>query len=322
MPAISVIIPIYNTEATLPRCIDSVLAQSFTDYEIILVDDGTPDGAGRIADDYAARHSCINVVHQPNRGLAEARKTGQHTARGEYRLHLDSDDTLPADALEFLFTKASENNLDIVYGGFNRVRNGIIIQTPTRGYEKVVDGKQMLHNLLNPEFTYIGGICFSRSYLWDDDNSFPPAGMRLPSEDTLMNINIAIKAHRVGIYEHPVYNYNYNPNSLTSVGTFYKTEPMKQLFALVRQTLSQHNLLNEANEQAVRAMEIHFTGFFIGDLDKNNKWIDHIAHYDNEYFSRKIKVLQFLIRHPWMHKTAIGINRFMKRALRIQHSTL
>ena len=57
MPAISVIIPIYNTEATLPRCIDSVLAQSFTDYEIILVDDGTPDGAGRIADDYVTRAS-------------------------------------------------------------------------------------------------------------------------------------------------------------------------------------------------------------------------------------------------------------------------
>ncbi|MBQ2235224.1 MAG: glycosyltransferase, partial [Muribaculaceae bacterium] len=72
-PLISVIIPIYKTEATLSRTIESVLSQSFDDYELVLVDDGTPDGAGAIADDYASRYSHIHVVHQENRGLAEAR---------------------------------------------------------------------------------------------------------------------------------------------------------------------------------------------------------------------------------------------------------
>ena len=74
-PTISVIIPIYNTASTLPRCIDSVLAQK-------LVDDGSPDHAGELADDYASSHESITVLHQPNRGLAEARRAGILAARG------------------------------------------------------------------------------------------------------------------------------------------------------------------------------------------------------------------------------------------------
>ena len=102
LPKISVTIPIYNTEATLPRCIDSVLKQTFQDFEIVLVDDGSPDGAGKIADSYAEAHSNILVVHKNNAGLAEARKSGVKAASGEYVVPLDSDDELPENALELL----------------------------------------------------------------------------------------------------------------------------------------------------------------------------------------------------------------------------
>ena len=99
IPKISVTIPIYNTEATLPRCIDSVLKQSFRDFEIVLVDDGSPDGAGKIADRYAEKYSNIVVVHKKNAGSAEARRSGVESASGEYVVPLDSDDELPENAL-------------------------------------------------------------------------------------------------------------------------------------------------------------------------------------------------------------------------------
>ncbi len=75
-PKISIIIPIYKTEATLPRCVDSALAQSYTPIEIVLVDDGTPDNADKIADRYASEYANVVVVHQKNAGLAEARRSG------------------------------------------------------------------------------------------------------------------------------------------------------------------------------------------------------------------------------------------------------
>ncbi len=93
MPFFSVIIPIYKVEPYLRECIDSVLAQSFTDYEMILVDDGSPDGCPAICDEYAETHSNIEVIHQQNQGLSEARNAGLRQAKGQYVAFLDSDDT-------------------------------------------------------------------------------------------------------------------------------------------------------------------------------------------------------------------------------------
>lgn len=92
MPLFSIIIPVYNVEAYLRRCIDSVLSQTFADYEIILVDDGSPDRSGEICDEYARRDSKIRVIHKSNGGSSDARNTGTEYARGEYIIYLDSDD--------------------------------------------------------------------------------------------------------------------------------------------------------------------------------------------------------------------------------------
>ncbi len=92
MPFLSVIIPIYKVEPYLRECVDSVLTQTFGDYEIILVDDGSPDNCPAICDEYAAKHDCVRVIHKKNAGLSEARNTGLVEATGEYVAFLDSDD--------------------------------------------------------------------------------------------------------------------------------------------------------------------------------------------------------------------------------------
>jgi glycosyltransferase involved in cell wall biosynthesis len=112
---VSVVIPIYHSEDTISACIESVLGQTFTDWELILVDDGSTDGSGRICDDYAARDRRIKVVHQENKGRSEARWRGVALATGEWVCFVDSDDTLPHSALSLLCGSISKTT-DIVFG--------------------------------------------------------------------------------------------------------------------------------------------------------------------------------------------------------------
>lgn len=110
----SVIVPIYNVEKYLAECIDSVLAQTYTDFELILVDDGSPDGCGRICDEYAEKDSRITVIHKENGGLVSARKAGIKTAVGEYVVTLDSDDMIAPEMLRRANEIIKEHKADLI----------------------------------------------------------------------------------------------------------------------------------------------------------------------------------------------------------------
>lgn len=113
-PKISVIIPIYNVEEYIYRCVDSVLNQTLDNIEIVLVDDGSPDKCPYICDDYAKRDKRIKVIHKVNGGLASARNAGIEVSTGEYIFFLDSDDWIDIEGLECLCNIADENNVDFV----------------------------------------------------------------------------------------------------------------------------------------------------------------------------------------------------------------
>ena len=114
VPAVSVIVPIYNVEKYLAECVDSILGQTFQDMEIILVDDGSLDSSGQMADDYAAQDKRVKVIHKENGGLSSARNAGMKIARGEYIYFCDSDDYISLDAIEILYETATKNDLDMV----------------------------------------------------------------------------------------------------------------------------------------------------------------------------------------------------------------
>jgi len=113
MSEISVIVPVYNVEKYLPRCVDSILGQTFCDFELILIDDGSTDSSGRICDDYAAHDSRIRVIHQENRGQAAARNRALDIAQGEYIGFVDSDDYIHPQMYEILMRHAREHDADI-----------------------------------------------------------------------------------------------------------------------------------------------------------------------------------------------------------------
>lgn len=102
-PLISVIVPCYNVEEYLPKCIESILNQTYRNLEILLVDDGSPDNCGRICDEYAAKDSRIRIIHKKNGGLSDARNAALDVMTGEYVTFIDSDDYVSDDYVEYLY---------------------------------------------------------------------------------------------------------------------------------------------------------------------------------------------------------------------------
>ena len=114
MLKISVVIPIYNCETYLERCLKSVLSQSYDDYEVILVDDGSVDGSGLICDQYGQYHENVKVIHQENHGVSVARNQGVKSSTGQYISFVDADDWIPQNSLAVMASCASSRNADMV----------------------------------------------------------------------------------------------------------------------------------------------------------------------------------------------------------------
>lgn len=117
MPELSIIVPVYKVEKYLPRCIDSILAQTFGDFELILIDDGSPDGCGRICDEYAKKDKRIVVIHQKNMGVSAARNAGLDIAHGRYIGFVDSDDWIEPQMYEVMMDAIRENGADMAVCG-------------------------------------------------------------------------------------------------------------------------------------------------------------------------------------------------------------
>jgi len=126
MPKISIIVPVYKVEKYLHRCLDSIIAQTFTDWECILIDDGSPDGSGKICDEYAEKDERFKVFHQENQGVSAARNKGLDEARGEYVNFIDSDDWIANSLLEKSIEFAM--NYEIVFwGNYNCYEDGDMV---------------------------------------------------------------------------------------------------------------------------------------------------------------------------------------------------
>lgn len=133
-PKISVIVPVYKAEAYLHRCVDSILAQTFQDFEVLLIDDGSPDRSGEICDEYARKDRRVRVFHKENGGVSSARQCGMDNAQGEYTIHADPDDWVEPDMLEELYRKAKEEDADMVicdYYTEEKGRTKYIVQNPS-----------------------------------------------------------------------------------------------------------------------------------------------------------------------------------------------
>lgn len=129
MPKVSVIVPLYKAEKYIHRCVDSILAQTFTDWELLLIDDGSPDRSGEICDEYARKDNRIRVFHKKNGGVSSARNLGLDNMRGEYVTFVDADDWIDSNNASVCMSIIATNQLDILQYSFKRIGcNGDVLQ--------------------------------------------------------------------------------------------------------------------------------------------------------------------------------------------------
>ncbi|MFD2214019.1 glycosyltransferase family 2 protein [Metabacillus endolithicus] len=152
MPTISIIIPIYNVEKYLAKCLDSVLAQTFTDFELILVNDGSPDNCGVICDEYEKKDDRIIVIHKENGGLSSARNAGINVAQGEYIAFVDSDDFIHERMYEILHEAAKNLCADIVICDVSLVREDEVVDKKCNINDKIrhFSNIEALHQIYTP----------------------------------------------------------------------------------------------------------------------------------------------------------------------------
>jgi glycosyltransferase involved in cell wall biosynthesis len=187
-PKVSAIVPIYNAEPWLPRCLDSLIGQTLRDMEILLIDDGSTDKSGEIADEYASRDDRIKVVHQKNGGAAAARNAGLEIARGEYIGFLDSDDYLWLDFYEKLYEAAKQSGADIAKG------EGIKIELDGTRRPKPPFFEQIEQNRAHFNDAFWSAV-FRREFLQKNKLDFP-VGI-ITAQDTVFITKAALLANKV-----------------------------------------------------------------------------------------------------------------------------
>ena len=214
-PAISILIPVYKVEPFLQRCIDSVLSQDFQDWEMILVDDGSPDRCGEICDENAEKDSRIKVLHKKNEGLPAARKSGFELSKGAYIVHLDSDDYLLPGALSVLYNKAVSGNYDIVKGCNRRFTTdeAFEIEAPSICDVDILGPENYLKALIRYDIKpYIWGGIYKRELFEDCDYCFT-SDVSI-CEDWITNQAIWKKVNKYIALSEVVCAYYINPNSM------------------------------------------------------------------------------------------------------------
>lgn len=202
---ISVIIPVYNTKQYLESCLDSVLAQTYPDLEILFIDDGSTDGSSELLDSFAERDSRIRVIHQSNGGVCAARNRGIEEARGDYLSFIDSDDTLEKDMYETLMGLILEYQVDIAHCSYNRVTGGMVKPIGNSGALHLHDTVQALECLLTGKLFV--GSCWTKLYarkLFDSVRF--PSGIRT-NEDMLVNFQLLRQVKRSAFLDVCKYNY-------------------------------------------------------------------------------------------------------------------
>ena len=252
-PLISVIVPVYNVEASLPKCLDSILTQTYSNFELILIDDGSTDGSGRICDTYAAKEPRIKTIHQKNSGTSSARNRGIEIINGQFVVFVDSDDYVAEDYLSYLLSLSKEFKADLSICNYYDVWNKCI--RPRKKNNKL------------PFCTT--GMLAAENMLYTKDFDSSPCGkmydsallqdFRFPEdnyyEDVASIYKIVLKSKCVAISREPKYYYVKRFGSKVTSRFTYKNLDMLKACEGIYDDIKSKNpvLLNAATRKLVYA---------------------------------------------------------------------
>ena len=214
---ISVIVPVYKVERFLPKCLDSILSQTYRDLEVILVDDGSPDNCGAICDAYAAKDDRIKVIHQQNAGVSAARNAGLDAAAGEYIGFADPDDRLETDMYEYLLSLAEKTGADVVQCGLFWEENGRVETQYTLPVDVRVSS---VCEFAQSDWRNFANSVDNKLYRAHTVRGLRFREGRTRGEDLFFNVEVLLRDSRVAFGGKAKYHYIQNPNGAcgTQVG--------------------------------------------------------------------------------------------------------
>ena len=218
-----ILVPVYKVEKYIHECIASVLIQSYQNFKLVLVDDGTPDASGKICDEYAEKDDRLHVIHQPNRGQLAAREAALHYIQSVYSLEdayvmfLDSDDSLKQNALEKLDGILQKNHFDMVIYGMDRVADGqILCPFNKKGMESFLEeDKRRLYKRVFSDSAY--NAVWRKAIRADliPEKDYTKYYEFSHAEDLLRSIDLYKAVSNVYFLQEGLYNYTINPSSIT-----------------------------------------------------------------------------------------------------------
>lgn len=259
-PKVSIIVPVYNAEKSLARCVDSILNQEFRDFELILMDDGSRDGSGEICDGYARADARVVVVHKENSGVSDTRNQAIARARGTFLQFVDSDDWLTADATKLMVRAAEETGCDLVIADFYRVVGEMVSRKGDIDADQVIGRESFVGFMMENPADYYYGVLWNKLYR----RSIVEAhGIRMDAklnwcEDFLFNLEYVRYATTFYALRTPVYYYVKTKGSLVNQKiSFARTVEMKLAMFECYNDFFKHVLDEEAYERK-RLQVYHF----------------------------------------------------------------
>ncbi|MFC4710612.1 glycosyltransferase family 2 protein [Enterococcus eurekensis] len=209
---ISVVVPVYNVQEYLVKCLESIVNQTYSELEIILINDGSTDDSGRICDDYAAMDKRIKVIHQENGGLSAARNTGIKIATSEWITFIDSDDYVAEDYIEYLICLALNNDADVSIGTYTYVTKSKEIDKGT-GEVSIMDNKTAIRRMLLDQGFDMGAWAKMYKTTFFDDNLYPVGKLY---EDSFTTYRVVSKAQKVAFGSKSIYYYINREDSIVN----------------------------------------------------------------------------------------------------------
>ena len=252
-PTVSIIVPVYNAENYLRRCVDSILTQEYTDFELILVDDGSKDNSASICDEYAATDSRVHVIHKENTGVSDTRNLAISIACGTYLQFLDSDDWITPDATKSFIRAAKEYNCDMVIADFYRVVGERLSHKGDIEEDTVLSQEEFASHMMENPADFYYGVLWNKLYKREIIEKY---NIRMDTsiswcEDFLFNLEYIRHAESFYALQVPVYYYVKRKGSLVSQGmSITKTAKMKMSMFEYYNNFYKHIFTEEDYEKA------------------------------------------------------------------------
>lgn len=285
---ISIIVPIYNVEKYLNKCVESILKQTYDNLEIILVDDGSLDNCGNICDEYAKKDSRIIVLHKTNGGLSDARNKGINIAKGKYIGFVDSDDYIDNDMFEILYNLCKNNNADISMISYKEIENEIIINENSNYTNKVFkyNNIEAIKELLKDE--KIKNYAWNKLYKKElfDGIEYP---IKMAYEDVGTTYKLFEKAKKIIWYDIPKYNYIRRGTSIVSKNTYKNLKDFIDLsyqrYNYFENSIYSNKIKIENSYSFIRNMIMFYLNYQIDNIQE----LDAVFEYYYPLFNKIIE---------------------------------